>query len=85
MANTDEDLHVSSGVLIHEDTGHEQPARFYRTDDEAPPPWREFIDSKRYVTWEEHDGAIGIRRGTSVSVGASKTYGAKYDEVEWGN
>jgi hypothetical protein len=71
---------------IHHDDGVVRPARFYYGDDEAAPHDNERIDPSAYATWVEDDGAIGIRRGTSsVSVGATPAYAAKYDEVDWGN
>lgn len=74
------------GGSVHHDDGTTCPARFYYGDDEAAPRDRERIDPTAYATWIESDGAIGIRRGTSsVSVGATPVYAAKYDEVDWGN
>jgi hypothetical protein len=58
-------------------------ARFYYGDGEPRPPSQERLDPDRYATWIEDDGAIGIRRGTSVLVGATKQYAAKYDDVDW--
>jgi hypothetical protein len=72
------------GLLQHDD-GAACPARFYYGDGEPQPHNCERIDPERYTTWVEDDGAIGIRRGTSVSVGATKQYAARYDEVDWGN
>ena len=72
------------GSLTHDD-GTTCSARFYYGADEPRPSNHERIDPARYSTWIEDDGAIGIRRGTSVMVGASKQYAAKYDEVDWGN
>jgi len=72
------------GSLQHDD-GTACPARFYYGDEEPVPLGRERIDPARYATWVEDDGAIGIRRGTSVMVGASRQYASKYDEVDWGN
>lgn len=43
------------------------------------------VDPNRHATWIERDGAVGIRRGTSVSVGATPVYAAAYDAVDWGN
>ncbi len=73
-----------AGLLRHDD-GRVEPARFYYGDHEEDPPNRTRIDPARYATWVEADGAVGIRRGTSTSVGASPTYAANYDAVDWGN
>ena len=75
---------VLPGELTHDD-GTTCSARFYYGDGEPRPPNHERIDPSRYSTWIEDDGAIGIRRGTSVTIGATKQYAAKYDEVDWGN
>lgn len=60
------------------------PARFYYGDQEEDPPQRIQVNSQ-YTTWIEDDGTVGIRRGTSVSIGASATYSANYDALDWGN
>jgi hypothetical protein len=80
----DDAAHAIHGSLHHDD-GTVKPARFYFGDDEPEPRNSERIDGERYATWVEDDGAIGIRRGTSVTIGASKQYAAKYDEINWGN
>lgn len=72
------------GALRRED-GSVQTARFYYGPDEAAPPVRTQIDPERHATWIEHDGAVGIRRGTAVSVGATPAYAQNYDSVDWGN
>jgi hypothetical protein len=73
-----------AGFLSHED-GRVEHARFYYGDHEQDPPNRARLDPKKHATWIEDDGAIGIRRGTSVSVGASPAYSTNYDAVDWGN
>lgn len=73
-----------TGLLTHDD-GRVERARFYYGDDESCPPPRSTIDPEKHATWVEDDGTIGIRRGTSVSVGATPAYGAGYDTVDWGN
>jgi hypothetical protein len=78
------ELRSKTGVLQHED-GRVETARFYYGADEADPPDRTRIDPIQYATWVEDDGAVGIRRGTSVSVGATTAYSAAYDAVDWGN
>lgn len=70
--------------MRHED-GRVEPARFYYDDHEDDPPSRTRLDPAHYSTWVEDDGAVGIRRGTSVSIGASPAYSANYDAVDWGN
>ena len=75
---------AKAGLLHHED-GSVEPARFYYGDHEEDPPNRTRIDQDHYATWVEGDGTVGIRRGTSVSVGAAVTYSANYDAVDWGN
>ena len=75
---------VKSGLLHHED-GRIDSARYYYGDHEQDPPERTRIDPESYATWIEDDGAVGIRRGTSVSVGASPAYAANYDAFDWGN
>ncbi len=72
------------GSLLCDD-GTARPARYYFGGDEPEPLGRELIDSSRHATWIEDDGAIGIRRGASVSVGSSRQYVANYDDVDWGN
>jgi hypothetical protein len=72
------------GSLQHSD-GTINAARFYYGDGEPKPCNSELIDPSRFTTWIEDDGAVGIRRGTSVMVGATKQYAAKYDAVDWGN
>ena len=73
-----------SGLLHHED-GSVEPARFYYGDHEEDPPSRTRLDPNHYATWVEDDGTVGIRRGTSVSIGATPAYSANYDAVDWGN
>lgn len=73
-----------AGLLRHDD-GSVEPARFYYGDHEDDPPNRMRIDPAHYSTWVENDGAVGIRRGTSVSVGATAAYSASYDTIDWGN
>lgn len=73
-----------TGQLFHED-GSTTPARFYYGATEEDPPRRTHIDPVQYTTWTEDDGAVGIRRGTSISVGASAAYTANYDTLDWGN
>lgn len=72
------------GLLRHDD-GTINPARFYFGDDEPVPRNHERISAADHATWVEDDGAIGIRRGTAVSFGATKRYAAKYVEIDWGN
>ncbi len=73
-----------TGLLRHDD-GRVKAARFYYGDNEPAPPDRTRVDPKQYATWIEDDGVVGIRRGTSVSVGASVTYSENYNAVDWGN
>jgi hypothetical protein len=77
-------LRSKSGLLRHKD-GRAEHARFYYGADEEGPPDRTRIDPEHHATWIEDDGAVGIRRGTSISIGASPTYAANYDAVDWGN
>ena len=72
-----------TGRLHHAD-GSVEPARFYYGAHEEDPPHCTRVDS-RYTTWIEDDGAVGIRRGTSTSVGASASYSANYETLDWGN
>jgi hypothetical protein len=67
---------------IDYDDGRVEQARFYYADDE-PEPEQEHLYSDRHVTWTEADGTIGIRRGTAVSLGASKSYSKGYDAIDW--
>jgi hypothetical protein len=78
------DLRVKTGLLNCRD-GSVEPARFYYGTDEAEPQNHTQIDPEHHATWVEDDGAVGIRRGTSISVGASATYSANYDTLDWGN
>lgn len=78
------ELRSKTGVLRHQD-GQEKIARFYYGDDEDAPPDRSQIDPACHATWIEADGAVGIRRGTSVSVGASPAYSANYETIDWEN
>ena len=73
-----------TGFLKHDD-GSVASARFYYGDDEDAPPTRSRIDPEKHTTWIEDDGSIGIRRGTAVSVGATRAYASNYDNVDWGN
>jgi len=77
-------LRSKTGLLNYRD-GRVEPARFYYGADEAEPQNRAQINPENHATWIEDDGAVGIRRGTSVSVGASPAYSANYDAVDWGN
>lgn len=77
-------LRSKSGVLRHEDGSIEQ-ARFYYGPDEEAPEHRLRLDPEHHATWIESDGVVGIRRGTSVSVGATRAYASNYDTVDWGN
>lgn len=78
------ELRSKTGVLNYQD-GSAAPARFYYGEGEAEPLNQMQIDPEKHATWEEHDGMIGIRRGTSISVGASPAYSASYDKVDWDN
>jgi len=73
-----------TGCLYHKD-GSIEPARFYYGDHEEDPPHVARIDSKHYTTWIEDDGTVGIRHGSSISIGASAAYSANYDALDWGN
>jgi len=78
------DLRAKSG-FVHNSDGRAAPARFYYGDGEDEPPSRTTLNPNDHATWVEDDGAIGIRRGTTVSIGASSAYAARYDDVDWGN
>lgn len=78
------ELRSKTGLLNYHD-GSAAPARFYYNDDEAEPQNRDRIDPESHATWIEADGTVGIRRGTSISVGATATYSANYDTLDWGN
>jgi len=72
---------------LHYSDGRVESARFYYGDHEEDPPPCTQVDS-RHTTWIEDDGAVGIRRGTSISsasVGASAAYSTNYDSLEWGS
>ena len=77
-------LRSKTGLLNHHD-GRSATARFYYGADEDAPPDRSQISPERHAIWIEDDGSIGIRRGTSVSIGATATYSANYDALDWGN
>jgi hypothetical protein len=78
------DLRAKSG-FVHNSDGRAAPARFYYGEGEDEPPTRATLSPEDHATWVESDGAIGIRRGTSVSIGASRAYSANYDAQDWGN
>jgi hypothetical protein len=78
------ELRSKTGFLTHGD-GSVESARFYYGDGEEHPPNRSRIDPKDHALWVEDDGAVGIRRGTSISIGASPAYSAHYDALDWGN
>jgi hypothetical protein len=78
------EIRSKSGLLNYRD-GRVDRARFYYGADEAEPQNHSEIDPEKHATWIEDDGAIGIRRGTSISIGASTAYSANYDTVDWGN
>lgn len=73
-----------TGLLYRQD-GNVEPARFYYGAHEEDPPYHTRIDPAHHVTWIEDDGAVGIRRGTAISVGAAAAYSANYDSLDWGN
>lgn len=73
-----------TGLLQHADGSTDRVRLYYGADEEDPPP-RMPIDPENYTAWIEDDGAIGLRRGTSVSIGASPAYSANYDALDWGN
>ena len=77
-------LRSQTGLLQHDD-GRVEKARFYYGADEDAPTDRTRIDPSCHATWLEHDGTVGIRRGTSVSVGATAAYAERYDDLDWGN
>jgi len=77
------DLRAKMGLLNHHD-GSVEPARFYYGADETEPQSHTRINPENHATWIEDDGTVGIRRGTSVSIGASPAYSANYDAVDWG-
>ena len=70
---------------LRRSNGRVDNARFYYGADEEVPPDKSQLDPEKHTLWVEHDGTIGIRRGTAVSVGASRTYSANYDNLDWGN
>ena len=78
------ELRSKTGLLNYRD-GRVATGRFYYGADEEAPPNRTRIDPEKHATWIEDDGAVGIRRGTAVSVGATKSYAANYDNIDWGN
>ena len=78
------ELRSKKGRLRHGD-GRVNNARFYYSADEEVPPDKSQLDPEKHTTWVEHDGTIGIRRGTAISVGASYAYAVNYDNVDWGN
>lgn len=77
-------LRSKTGLLNHRD-GRVARARFYYGADEDAPPDRAQIDPDQHATWVEDDGTVGIRRGTSISIGATAAYSTNYDTVDWGN
>lgn len=77
-------LRSKTGFLTRND-GRVESARFYYGADEDPPPNRSQLDPEKHTTWVEHDGTVGIRRGTAVTVGATRAYAVNYDSVDWGN
>jgi len=78
------ELRAKDGILNHRD-GRVERARFYYGESEDEPPNRARVDPENHATWIEDDGTIGIRRGTSISIGATATYSASYDAIDWGN
>jgi hypothetical protein len=76
-------LRSKTGLLSHD--GRVARARFYYGADEEAPPVREQLDPERHATWVEDDGTVGIRRGTSISIGATAAYADNYDTLDWGN
>lgn len=79
------ELRAKPGFVHKNDGGSVLPARFYYGDGEDDPPDRASLSPNDHATWIENDGAIGIRRGTTVSIGASPAYSARYDDLDWGN
>ena len=77
-------LRSKTGLLNHRD-GRVARARFYYGADEDGPPNPTQIDPEQHATWVEDDGTVGIRRGTSISIGATPAYSAGYDAVDWVN
>ena len=77
-------LRSKTGLLNHHD-GRVEKARFYYGADEDAPLDRMRLDPEQHATWVEDDGTVGIRRGTSVSVGATAAYATNYDALDWGN
>ncbi len=77
-------LRAKTGLLNHHD-GSAETARFYYGPDEAEPQNNTRINPENHATWVEDDGAVGIRRGTAISVGATRAYSANYDTIDWGN
>jgi hypothetical protein len=76
------ELRAKNGLLNYHD-GRAEPARFYYGDDEAEPQNHDRIDPESHATWIEADGTVGIRRGTSISVGATAAYSTNYDTLDW--
>lgn len=77
-------LRFKTGLLCH-NNGCVEQARFYYDSSEEDPPNRTRLDPANYTTWIADDGTVGIRRGTSISIGASAAYSANYDTLDWGN
>ena len=71
--------------LLHYHDGRVDKARFYYGADEDAPSNHTRLCPEQHATWIEDDGTVGIRRGTSVSVGATPAYAANYDALDWGN
>ena len=70
---------------LHLDDGTVRPARFYIGEGERDPVEDELIDPECHATWIEDDGAIGIRRGTSVTPDALESEPGDAIEISWGN
>ena len=77
-------LRSKTGQLTHHD-GRVESARFYYGADEDAPPNHSQIDPEQHAIWAEADGTVGIRRGTSTSIGATAAYSANYEALDWGN
>ena len=79
------ELRAKTGVLTYQDGSADRARFYYDADDEAEPQNQDRIDPENHATWTEDDGVIGIRRGTTISVGASAAYSSSYDAIDWSN
>lgn len=73
-----------SGIMYKEDGTHEHIRMVHGEGEPCEPSG--YKNPDHFDSWTGDDGIKRMRRiAGSASVGATKEYSAKYDDIDWGN